>query len=132
LCCINEENNLKMKKILHIVILFIFSFSAFGQSTNLNTSEWENSSKIITSQVELKMYPNPCTNQKLTIETTNNELSEIRITNITGKVVLLRNYELPINKVDLILQNAPNGIYLVQIKTTANKIISKKLIITGS
>ncbi len=121
-----------MKKILLIISILIFSVAGFAQNPGDFSSGWNNNSTDINKQVELKIYPNPCTNQKITIETSNEELSEIRITNITGKVVVLKRYELPINKVDLILQNAPNGIYLVQIKTSSEKVVTKKLVVSGS
>ena len=119
-----------MKKILLLITIISLSVAGFAQTPDGYSSGWNSYTSDINKQVELKIYPNPCTNQKVTIETNNEELSEIRITNITGKVVLLKKYELPINKVDLILQNAPNGIYLVQIKTVSNKVVAKKLVVS--
>ena len=79
----------------------------------------------------IKVFPNPCTGQKLTIELNNEELTELRISNIAGKVVILKKFLIPVNKIDISLDNTPNGIYLIQAKTASNKLVAKKLVVSG-
>ncbi|QGY43426.1 T9SS type A sorting domain-containing protein [Maribellus comscasis] len=120
-----------MKHILLLLIFSFISFAGFSQTQKNESSRWNKTSLDINTQIELKVFPNPCTGQKLTVEIDNEELTELRITNIAGKVVMLKKYLIPVNKVELSLDNTPNGIYLIQIKTTANKLMARKLIVSA-
>ena len=50
--------------------------------------------------------------------------------NITGKEVLRELLDFPEQKKTLKLNNIPNGIYILQIKTTEDKVVAKKLMIS--
>ena len=122
-----------MKKIILILTILFINVSGFAQAFSVNSSKWNDS--FVSSDTmlpDLKIYPNPCTDQKVTIQLNNDKLSEIRLTNITGKVVLIKNYQVPVSKQELMLGNFPDGIYLVQVRTSQNKIIVKKLVISGN
>ena len=122
-----------MKKVLLILIILFIYISGNAQNNSENTTDWNNS--VINDgiiQPELKIFPNPCTGQKVTVQLNGEELSEIRLTNITGKVVFIKNYDIPVSKVKLLLEELPDGIYLVQVKSIQNKIFVKKLLISGN
>ncbi len=121
-----------MKQFILIITLLIFCSAGFTQPPEDISQSWENSIEQIKKQPELKVFPNPCTEKKLTIEMDRDELAEIRIINITGKIVLFKEFLIPVDKVNLVLENTPNGIYIVQVKTSINKIIAKKLIVSGN
>lgn len=114
-----------MKKIILVVLLFAFTVPSIAQNS------WDTTiSDKDKLEKELKIYPNPCKNSKVTIDFQSNEISEIRLTNITGKQVLLKKYDFLTHKTQLLLHDIPNGIYLIQIKTPKNKTIVKKLLIS--
>ena len=70
-----------MKKIiLSFTLLLFICFSAAAQQKDGTTRNWNTSfSKTEQNQPEVKIYPNPCKDNKVTIELNNQELSEIKI-----------------------------------------------------
>lgn len=123
-----------MKKIiLAFTILLIICFSAPAQQRAGTTTNWNTSfSKTEQNQPEVNVYPNPCKDNKVTIELNKQELSEIKITNIAGKQMYFKILTIPESKKQIQLQNFPDGLYLIQIKTTENKLIAKKLLVTSN
>ncbi len=114
-----------MKQILLVFLISLLCFPAFSENS------WESSfpdEETVTS--ELKVYPNPCKTNKVTIDFGTDEIIEIRLTNITGRQVLLKKYNIPEHKIQLSLNNIPNGIYLVRVKSINNEIIVKKLMVS--
>jgi hypothetical protein len=129
---IQKGRRVMKKIILAFTILFIYFSAAAqqgaGKMNKLNTSLIKNEQKL----PELKVYPNPCKDSKVTLEMENQELSEIKITNITGKQIYFNKLAIPESKKQIQFENIPNGVYLIQIKTTQNKLIAKKLLITSN
>ncbi|MDX8338529.1 T9SS type A sorting domain-containing protein [Draconibacterium sp. IB214405] len=113
-----------MKYIILLLFIFIGSQS-FSQEAGFQSTGFEDEVKN-----EVKVYPNPCKNDKVTIEFSSKEISEVRLTNIAGQQVLLKKYDFPLPKIQLRLNEVPNGIYLLQITTTDNKPTVKKLMIS--
>ncbi len=120
-----------MKQILFLFIFSLITLTVFAQSQEGQSNQWDQTIKEIKAQVDLKVFPNPCTGQKLTVETDNGELIELKISNIVGKVVMLKKFLAPVKRIEINLYNTPNGIYLLQAKTPDNKIVAKKLIVSG-
>lgn len=121
-----------MKHILLIILFILFQISSFSQVSSGNSSDWNSHSAINSekNQPDLKIYPNPCKDKKVTIEFNTDLISEIRLVNITGKEVLLKKIEIPVSRLQIELNNIPNGIYMVQVKTVEDKIIVKKLLVS--
>jgi hypothetical protein len=121
-----------MKHILLIIFLLI-QIAGNSQVFSGYSPGWSNNSAIEAekNQSELKIYPNPCKDKKVTVELNSDLLSEIRLINITGKEVFLKRLEIPVNRQQFEFRNVPNGIYMIQLKTADNKIIVKKLLLTG-
>lgn len=132
MCLLTLQNYNAMKQILLLIIFTLVTLTGFSQLRENRLGQQNNASREIHQSVDLKVYPNPCTGQKLTIETGNEELTEIRISNITGKVILLKRVIVPLNKIEISLDNTPNGIYLIQAKTSSNKLVAKKLIVSAN
>ncbi len=115
-----------MKQYILVLLFIAFTLPALAQDS------WSTPTKSAKDKLEaeLKIYPNPCKNSKVTIEFSAKEISEIRLINITGKQVLLKKYHFATHKTQLKLEDVPNGIYLIQIKTTDNKTTVKKLMVS--
>ncbi len=114
-----------MKQCMLILFSILFSLAVSAEG-----NWYYSDSETDLAETELKIYPNPCKNSKLTIDFGTKEIKEIRITNITGKQVLLKKYTMPTHKTQLQLNDIQNGIYLVQIKGADNKIVVKKLMVS--
>lgn len=126
-----KEKQKVMKTILLVFILVIIRF--ISPATNFNIYEKSFSDYNFeenTEKSDLKIYPNPCLNKKVTIEFYNELITEIKLTNIAGKTVLFNKTEIPSEKVNLQLNNVPNGMYLVQIKSESGKIKVSKLLVS--
>jgi len=120
-----------MKRIILIIIIFIMHFSGFAQSSSksnlINNAINFNEESVA---IDVKIYPNPCKEEKVTVEFVNREIREVRLTNIIGKEVFLKQYPFSENKKQIELAEIPNGIYLMQIKTTDGKLVVKKLMVS--
>ena len=126
-----KENFKAMKQFILIISLLAIYISSFSQNSTSNSNSWNSVFETVQNQPELKVYPNPVKNQKITIEMVNQKLLEIRLTNIAGKEILLKKFDLGVNKHLLQLKNTPKGIYLLQVKTTEDKAVVMKLIISA-
>ena len=81
--------------------------------------------------IELKIYPNPVETGKVTLEMKSGEINEIRLIDIAGKEVITRKILSGSAKYQLQLNEVPNGIYFVRIKTSENQIVVRKLVVTS-
>ncbi|WP_346856636.1 T9SS type A sorting domain-containing protein [uncultured Draconibacterium sp.] len=114
-----------MKKYILVFLILLFILPAFSQgSWNFSSPEKE---KI---EADLKIYPNPCKNSKVTVDFNSNEIAEVTLTNITGKQVLRKEYEFPTYKTQLLLNDIPDGLYLIQVVSSDKKTVVKKLIVS--
>ncbi len=119
-----QLNSSAMKYIILFLFTLFIASASYAQDTGPSSLQNEEEAKN-----EVKIYPNPCKNNKVTVDYALKEISEIRLNNITGKQVYLKEYKFPVSKIQLQLNDIPNGIYLIQISTTDNKRTVKKLMI---
>lgn len=80
---------------------------------------------------ELKIYPNPVKSGPVKLEMTNGKILEIHIIDIRGKKILVKKPEQAVPISEISLDEVPDGIYIVRVKTKENKLIVKKLIVSG-
>jgi hypothetical protein len=125
---------MRMKKLLPFLSLFfILAPMVVANAASINgeaTSEYrayfqpgqDNPSR------EVEMYPNPVTEGRLTISSTDNILS-IQILNITGKIVFSQEYQPDTNTVDLELDKLEKGIYLVRVSFAGKETHTEKVMI---
>lgn len=120
-----------MKHILIIIFAVFLSLAGFSQN-NIPTSSNLNDPFLETKQdtPELKIYPNPCKTEKITIDFNSHQIAEVIITNITGKQVLKKKFDFTETKKQLQLNGIQNGMYLVKVKSVDNKTVVKKLILS--
>jgi len=122
-----------MKKI--ILFFIIFTFYIAGSHTLRANMPFE--SNLLTQQeqpkdtYQLKIYPNPCKTGQVTLEMNAQEIDEVRLINIAGEKVLQKRMEFGTNRYQLKLENVPNGIYFMRVKTTDNKTVVKKLVVSS-
>lgn len=119
-----------MKRFLLFFILLIIFPSLYA---NTYPNEFDYTDTFFEEEKpapKIKIYPNPCKNNKLTIELEEAEIKEVKISNIVGEIIQINYPELPVNKYQLFLNNLPEGIYLVHIETTEKKTFVKKLLVT--
>jgi len=119
-----------MKRILLLLILLFIVPSIYANTypEELIYSSSFNEEKD--RSPEIKIYPNPCKNNKITIQLESAEIVEVKISNILGKIMQKNKPEVPVNKHQILLNNLPEGIYLVHIKTSDKKTVVKKLLVT--
>ncbi|WP_340111204.1 T9SS type A sorting domain-containing protein [Maribellus mangrovi] len=114
-----------MKQLILALFIFIVPFQLLA-----NTG-WEDSfSSNEELKSDLKVYPNPVKNNQVTIDFQTKRMVEVRLVNITGEEVLRKQFDFPEQKKTIKLNSIPNGIYILQIKTSEEKLISKKLMIS--
>lgn len=119
-----------MRKIILFIIIFTIHFSGFSQSLSGNNPGSNNLNIEENNTIsEVKIYPNPCKNEIVTIEFNNREIKEIRLTNITGKEVFLKKFQFAENKKEIQLNGIPNGLYIISIITSNQKQVMKKLMV---
>jgi hypothetical protein len=70
---------------------------------------------------EVSIYPNP-TSDVLNISTNSNDLSELIIKDITGKIVLNKNFN---NNIKVNTENYAKGIYLIAVKNNLGTVSEK-------
>lgn len=101
-----------------LVCLLLFSGEIVAQSTTLPTYTPE---KPITG---LSIYPNPVTGSKVYISTERNQLKEVEVYNVLGKLVL--NTQITGKELDV--SELTPGIYILKIKE-GNTQATRKLVV---
>ncbi len=81
--------------------------------------------------IELNIYPNPVESRRVTLELKSGEINEIRLIDIAGKEVIARKIISGTPKYQLQLNDVPNGIYFVRIKTSEDQSVVRKLVVTS-
>lgn len=117
-------------RIILLISFIIVSVSVFSQNLQANSSGWgKQLSDENNLTLELRVYPNPSTDGYVTIEFNNQEITEIRLSNITGKEVFLKKFQFAENKKQINLNDIPNGLYIIRIITSDQKQVVKKLML---
>ena len=70
---------------------------------------------------EVSIYPNP-TSDVLNISTNSNDLSELTVKDITGKIVLSQKFN---TKITINTENYSKGIYLIDVKNDLGTVSEK-------
>jgi hypothetical protein len=121
-----------VKKILPIlfVILALFLHSAItANEFRSGTGEIPESNSSLVLE-EWRVFPNPVLHKKFTIDISDNFISEIRISNIAGKLVYEKKFTLPVSRFEVSTDNLPDGIYLLRINASNNSSRTIKLLIS--
>lgn len=120
-----------MKRLLLTSLIFVFALSGFSLQPDGNFPVQNQPLSAQENRFELKIYPNPTETGRITLEMNNGEIAEIRLIDIAGKEVVTKKMEFTTPKYLLKLEEIPNGIYFVRVKTTENKVVVKKLVVSS-
>lgn len=112
----------------HFLLILLIVFLQIPVIANNNWSTFQEEKEK--TEAELKIYPNPVKNNQVTISFQTKEITEVRFVNITGKEVLKQVYDFPAPQKTILLNEVPNGLYIIQIKTSEDQVIAKKLMIS--
>lgn len=115
-----------------ILLLIISALSLTGLANMPVYSSFGNDTLVKVDEVssKLKIYPNPCSTGQVTLEMEDHEIDEIKVINIAGKEILQKKTDFGVNKYQLKLNGVPKGIYFLRVRTTENKLVAKKLIVS--
>jgi len=95
--------------------------NAFAIRVNLGDNTYNNVG-ITENTNAFSIYPNP-TNGIVNISSNGNELSELTVKDITGKIVLVKNFQ---SVISINLDNYGKGVYIIDVKNNLG-ITSKKI-----
>jgi len=125
------ENVRTMKQF--ILLILISGIYITGLANPPVYSSFENDTLAKKEQqvsYKLKIYPNPSSTGQVTLEMDDHQIEEIKVINITGKEILQKKINFGVNKYQLKLNGVPKGIYFLRVKTTENKVVAKKLVVS--
>lgn len=114
-----------------MLLAFFFVIMLTGFSSNPDDFWLDQIPAIQDNRFDLKIYPNPTETGRITLELNKSEIAEIRLIDIAGKEVITRKIEFGTQRVLLPLEQVPNGIYFVRVKTVENKVVVKKLVVSS-
>jgi pyrrolidone-carboxylate peptidase len=120
-----------MKRLLLLMLFFGFTFAGFSENPSDSVVDQIQDRPVQKNRFELKIYPNPTETGRITLEMNTGEINEIRLVDIAGKEVITRKIDSGTPKYLLPLDNIPNGIYFIRVKTSENKVVVKKLIVSA-
>lgn len=122
-------------KLLYLILFLVFSGNpVFSQGNGWHMSqsggEMPATGLIDNSSVlEVKVFPNPVSDRRVTIELKDQIIQEIRIVNIAGSVVYLKRFQVPVSRYEVILEDITNGVYLLRISASNNLSRTTKLMV---
>jgi hypothetical protein len=121
-----------MKKILHIIILFIITVSLHAQKDSINyVGALPQQDISRQAAVSVTIYPVPVRENNFTIKT-DKGISLVRITNIIGQDIFRTKYNNPEQQIRIMLDNPKRGMYIVTINFSDGTRVVKKIMIEES
>jgi hypothetical protein len=122
-----------MKKILQLLLLFIFTVNLFAQkdSTSYAGALPQQDINRPATAANVTIYPVPVRENNFTIRT-DKEISLVRITNIIGQDIFRVKYNNPEQQIRIMLDNPRRGMYLVTVNFSDGTRVVKKIMIEQS
>lgn len=110
-----------MKQTLLAIFFAFFTIGAFAQSTPDGS---DSAAGLLTKQAKISVYPNPVVSF-ISINKDNN-VKQIVVFNLVGRK--LKTFEDVVKDQQYDVSDLPNGMYLIQIIDTSNKIVTTQRI----
>ena len=123
-----------MKFFLSILFLCFGLSGLFAQTAGWSAGDPGTISPAIAevnNGFEVRIYPNPVIDKLLNIELTDQAIQELRITNIGGVVIFFKKFQIPVNRHQVLMDNVPNGVYLLRVTASGNQVRTLKLMVRG-
>jgi hypothetical protein len=122
-----------MKKLLHIVLLLIFTVSLQAQKDSVNYMGAlpQQDTYRPAAAVNVVIYPVPVRENNFTIKT-DKDISFVRITNIIGQDIFRVKYNNPEQQIRVLLDNPKRGMYIVTVNFSDGTRVVKKIMIEES
>jgi hypothetical protein len=122
-----------MKKILILLLLFMFTVSLQAQKDTLSYIGALPQQDINrpSASVNVTIYPVPVRDNNFTIRT-DKDISFVRITNIIGQDIFRVKYNNPEPQIRIMLDNPKRGMYLVTVNFSDGTRVVKKIMIEES
>jgi hypothetical protein len=122
-----------MRKILHLLLLLIFTVSLHAQKDSLSymSALARQDVNKPSMAVNVTIYPVPVRENNFTINS-DKDISFVRITNIIGQDIFRVKYNNPEQQIRIMLDNAKRGMYLVTINFSDGTRVVKKILIEES
>jgi hypothetical protein len=123
-----------MKYFLHMIVILLFWAVSVSGNDVSSSSPISKDFKYFAlpdadqPDYKVEIYPNPVTEGRLTINTTNN-IQSVQILNITGKIVFNQEYQPNTSSVNIELDKMEKGIYLVRINFSTKENHTEKIMI---
>jgi hypothetical protein len=120
-----------MKKFITFILLLTVLFPLSAQPVTPVKSASPVNVEGSVSALEVKVFPNPVHHKRFTVELFNQQIQEIRISNIAGIQVYYKKFTTPVSRYQVLLGNIPNGIYLLKITSPGSSKTLKLLVSTS-
>lgn len=111
-----------MRKCLLSLALTLCTFLISAQSSE--HSEVTDQTEI-TSNPKIKVFPNPATNVVNILGLANSNQANITISDLSGNIVLQRQWAIRNKSVSIPVPNLPTGIYVVSIRSSEQQLQTK-------
>lgn len=122
-------------KLFYVILLLILA----GSPVAAQSSGWHSShsgGEMLSpgvndnnSGLDVKVFPNPVNDKRVTVELRDQAIQEIRITNIAGSVVYLKRFQVPVSRHQVMFENISNGVYMLRITSSNNLARTTKLMV---
>ncbi len=113
-----------MKKWTLIFVLGLFSLWASAQGGDVQKTATQ---QELTSTPKIKVFPNPATNVVNVLGVRNARKAQITISNMYGEVVLVHEWEVRNNALNIPVSNLEAGIYMIAIRSKEQQVQTKFL-----
>ncbi len=122
-----------LKKILFSAGVFFSVYILAGFYAEAGNIVFSESSSLQVGQnsLEINVFPNPVQDKWFTIDLSDKNLKEIRISNIAGIQVYQRKFREPVKQFRMYAGDMPSGIYLLKISSEENLSKTVKLLINN-
>ena len=121
-----------MRLFLLLILIFMFGHAVFALPAPgiyyQDSTVTEGKPPVIQ---ELTIYPNPARSGRARLELSKGEIAGIHLIDITGKKIIAKTPEQSASVSELSLSDVPDGIYFIRVKTSTNKVIVKKLVVSN-
>ncbi|MCU0408947.1 MAG: T9SS type A sorting domain-containing protein [Bacteroidales bacterium] len=119
-----------MKKQLLLFLALFVALSLYGQrdTTSFAGAAIQRDTYRDPSSIKINIYPVPVRENKFTVKT-DRDISFVKVTNIIGQDIYKKQYNNPLQMIDVLLENPKRGMYLVTLVFSDGIRVVKKIMV---